>query len=52
MEKEDYGMSHNETKQPISALIRNGAYLLALLAILWFLGRYILPIVWALIDKI
>jgi len=45
-------MSQNEPKQPISALIRNGAYLLALLAILWFLGRYILPIIWALINKI
>lgn len=45
-------MSRNDTKQPLSALIRNGAYLLALLAILWFLGRYILPVVWALIAKI
>lgn len=45
-------MSHNEPKQPTTALIRHGAYLLALLAILWFLGRFILPIVWALIEKI
>lgn len=52
MGKEGYGMNRNETKQPISTLIRNGAYLIALLAVLWFLGRYILPIVWALIEKI
>jgi len=45
-------MSHNETKQPANALIRHGAYLLALVAILWFLGRFILPIIWALIEKI
>lgn len=45
-------MSRDEPKQPATALIRHGAYLLALLAILWFLGRYILPIIWALIERV
>jgi hypothetical protein len=45
-------LSCNDTKQPLSVLIRNGAYLIALLAILWFIGRYVLPIIWALISKI
>ncbi len=45
-------MSRNESKQSTTALIRHGAYLLALVAILWFLGRYILPIIWALIERI
>lgn len=45
-------MEKNDSKQPVSALIRNGAYLIALLAVLWFLGRYILPIIWALIAKL
>lgn len=45
-------MSRNESKQPTTALIRHGTYLLALLAVLWFLGRFILPIIWALIERI
>lgn len=45
-------MNRNETKQPVNSLIKHGAYLLALIAILWFLGRYILPIIWALIERI
>jgi hypothetical protein len=45
-------MKGNETKQPITALIRHGAYLLALVAVLWFLGRFILPVIWALIERI
>jgi len=45
-------MSRNETRQPVTALIKHGAYLLALVAILWFLGRYVLPIIWELIQRI
>jgi len=52
MQKEVKPVSRNEPKQPTTALIRHGAYLLALVAILWFLGRYILPIIWALIERI
>ena len=43
---------HNEPKEPSTALIRHGAYLLALLAILYFIGRFVLPIVWALINRL
>lgn len=42
----------NESKEPSTALIRHGAYLLALLAILYFLGRFVLPIIWALINRL
>lgn len=45
-------MNRNDSKQPVSTLIRKGAYLIALIAVLWFLGRYILPVIWALIEKI
>ena len=41
-----------KTRQPATALIRHGAYLAALVIILWFLGRYVLPIVWALIERL
>lgn len=45
-------MSHSEQKQPVTALIKHGAYLLALIAVLYFLGRFILPVIWTLIDRI
>jgi len=51
-QKEVERMSHEKTRQPATALIRHGAYLAALVIILWFLGRYVLPIVWALIERL